>query len=177
MCCQQAIIHLLSFMQLKGTIQNAVVKNSLSSFHFSVSCCLMTFSVPGLHDIFDRVLNEIGSGVGTEICEETRSNRMKPVPKYHIIRHEFHTGHNDSKSLFGYRSAESNIYRVGQTQLGSFFIISNQSIQQHTGKWESTYRQQKVLSHFPVCCLIDWLLMIKNCLIESGPPVLWCMPA
>jgi hypothetical protein len=32
------------------------------------------------------------------------------------------------------------------------------------------YRQQKVLSHFPVCCWIDWLLMIKNCLIESGPP-------
>jgi hypothetical protein len=31
------------------------------------------------------------------------------------------------------------------------------------------YRQQKVLSHFPVCCWIDWLLMIKNCLIESGP--------
>jgi hypothetical protein len=25
-------------------------------------------------------------------------------------------------------------------------------------------------SHFPVCCWIDWLLMIKNCLIESGPP-------
>jgi hypothetical protein len=33
------------------------------------------------------------------------------------------------------------------------------------------YRQQKVLSHFPVCCWIDWLLTIKNCLIESGPPV------
>jgi hypothetical protein len=32
------------------------------------------------------------------------------------------------------------------------------------------YRQQKVLSPFPVCCWIDWLLMIKNCLIESGPP-------
>jgi hypothetical protein len=32
------------------------------------------------------------------------------------------------------------------------------------------YRQQKLLSHFPVCCWIDWLLMIKNCLIESGPP-------
>jgi hypothetical protein len=32
------------------------------------------------------------------------------------------------------------------------------------------YRQQQVLSHFPVCCWIDWLLMIKNCLIESGPP-------
>jgi hypothetical protein len=36
------------------------------------------------------------------------------------------------------------------------------------------YRQQKVLSHFPVCCWIDWLLMIKNydqnCLIESGSP-------
>jgi hypothetical protein len=32
------------------------------------------------------------------------------------------------------------------------------------------YRQQKVLSHFPVCCWIDWLLMIKNCLIESGTP-------
>jgi hypothetical protein len=32
------------------------------------------------------------------------------------------------------------------------------------------YRQQKVLSHFPVCCWIDWLLMIKKCLIESGPP-------
>jgi hypothetical protein len=34
----------------------------------------------------------------------------------------------------------------------------------------ATYRQQKVLSHFPVCCWTDWLLMIKNCLIESGPP-------
>jgi hypothetical protein len=32
------------------------------------------------------------------------------------------------------------------------------------------YRQQKVLSHFPVFCWIDCLLMIKNCLIESGPP-------
>jgi hypothetical protein len=31
------------------------------------------------------------------------------------------------------------------------------------------YRQQKVLSHFPVCCWIDCYLMIKNCLIESGP--------
>jgi hypothetical protein len=29
---------------------------------------------------------------------------------------------------------------------------------------------EKVLSHFAVCCWIDWLLMIKNCLIESGPP-------
>jgi hypothetical protein len=27
----------------------------------------------------------------------------------------------------------------------------------------------KVLSHFPVCCWIDWLLMINNFLIESGP--------
>jgi hypothetical protein len=27
-----------------------------------------------------------------------------------------------------------------------------------------------VLSHFPVCFWIDWLLMIKNCLIESGTP-------
>jgi hypothetical protein len=35
------------------------------------------------------------------------------------------------------------------------------------------YRQQKVLSHFPVCCWIDWLLMIKNCLIESGPPCIY----
>jgi hypothetical protein len=26
----------------------------------------------------------------------------------------------------------------------------------------------KVLSHCPVCCWIDWLLMIKNCLIESA---------
>jgi hypothetical protein len=33
--------------------------------------------------------------------------------------------------------------------------------------------QQKVLSHFPVCCWIDWLLMIKNCLIESGPPCIF----
>jgi hypothetical protein len=32
------------------------------------------------------------------------------------------------------------------------------------------YRQQKVLCHFPVGCWIDWLLMIKNFLIESGPP-------
>jgi hypothetical protein len=32
------------------------------------------------------------------------------------------------------------------------------------------YRQQKVLYHFPVCCWIDWLLMIKNCLVDSGPP-------
>jgi hypothetical protein len=32
------------------------------------------------------------------------------------------------------------------------------------------YRQQKVLSHFAVCSWDDWLLMIKNCLIESGPP-------
>jgi hypothetical protein len=36
------------------------------------------------------------------------------------------------------------------------------------------YRQQKVLFHFPVCCWIDWLLMIKNCLIESGPPCSTC---
>jgi hypothetical protein len=35
---------------------------------------------------------------------------------------------------------------------------------------DAIYRQQKVLSHFLVCCWIDWLLMIKNCLIESGPP-------
>jgi hypothetical protein len=26
------------------------------------------------------------------------------------------------------------------------------------------------LAHFPVCCWTDWLLIIKNCLIESGPP-------
>jgi hypothetical protein len=30
-------------------------------------------------------------------------------------------------------------------------------------------RQQNVLSQFPVCFCIYWLLMIKNCLIESGP--------
>jgi hypothetical protein len=24
-----------------------------------------------------------------------------------------------------------------------------------------------------VCCWIDWLLMIKNCLIESGPPCMF----
>jgi hypothetical protein len=35
------------------------------------------------------------------------------------------------------------------------------------------YRQQKVLSHFPVCCWIDWLLMTKNCLIESGTPCIF----
>jgi hypothetical protein len=35
------------------------------------------------------------------------------------------------------------------------------------------YRQQKVLSHFPVCCWIDLLLTIKNCIIESGPPCRW----
>jgi hypothetical protein len=33
------------------------------------------------------------------------------------------------------------------------------------------FRQQKILSHFPVCCWIDWLLIIKNYIIESGPPV------
>jgi hypothetical protein len=38
------------------------------------------------------------------------------------------------------------------------------------------YRQQKVLSHFPVCCWVDWLLMIKNCLIESGPSCISHMP-
>jgi hypothetical protein len=32
----------------------------------------------------------------------------------------------------------------------------------------SIYRQQKVLSRFPVCCWIDWSLMIKSCLIESA---------
>jgi hypothetical protein len=32
------------------------------------------------------------------------------------------------------------------------------------------YREQKVLPHFLVCCWIAWLLMIKNCPIESGPP-------
>jgi hypothetical protein len=42
--------------------------------------------------------------------------------------------------------------------------INNQSMA------AAIYRQQKVLSHFPVCCWIDWLLMFKNCLIESGPP-------
>jgi hypothetical protein len=24
-----------------------------------------------------------------------------------------------------------------------------------------------------VCCWIEWLLMIKNCLIESGPPCIY----
>jgi hypothetical protein len=50
----------------------------------------------------------------------------------------------------------------GPDSIRQFLIINNKSIQQHTG-------QQKVLSHFPVCCSIDWLLMIKNCLIEPGP--------
>jgi hypothetical protein len=54
-----------------------------------------------------------------------------------------------------------------------FLIINKQSIQQHTGMAAAIYRQQKVLSHFPVCCWIDWLLMIKSYLIESGPP---CIP-
>jgi hypothetical protein len=53
-----------------------------------------------------------------------------------------------------------SIYRVGQTQLGSFLWQMAAAI----------YRQQKLLSHFPVCCWIDWLLMIKNYIIESGPP-------
>jgi hypothetical protein len=44
-------------------------------------------------------------------------------------------------------------------------------VQQHTAA--AIYRQQKVLSHFPVCCWIDWLLMTKNCLIESGTPCTW----
>jgi hypothetical protein len=64
----------------------------------------------------------------------------------------------------------------GPDSIRQFLIINNQSIQQHMGKWESTfaiYRQQKVLSHLPVCCWIDWLLMIKNCLIESGPPCIY----
>jgi hypothetical protein len=64
-------------------------------------------------------------------------------------------------------------YRVGQTQLGSFWsLITNQSNNtRENGKVPAAiYRQQKVLYHFPVCCWIDWLLMIKNCLIESGPP-------
>jgi hypothetical protein len=41
------------------------------------------------------------------------------------------------------------------------------------GSCHAIYRQQKVLSHFRVCCCIDWLLMIKNCLIQSGPPCIF----
>jgi hypothetical protein len=44
-----------------------------------------------------------------------------------------------------------------------FLTINNQSIQQHTGKY-------LLLSIAAIYRLIDWLLMIKNCLIESGPP-------
>jgi hypothetical protein len=66
------------------------------------------------------------------------------------------------------------VYRVGQTQLGSFWSLkTNQTNNtRENGKVPAAaiYRQQKVLSHFPVCCWIDWLLMIKNCLIESGSP-------
>jgi hypothetical protein len=65
----------------------------------------------------------------------------------------------------------------GPASIRQFLIINNQSIQQHTGKWESIfccrwmaasiYRQQKVLSHFPVCCWIDCLLMIKSCHLST----------
>jgi hypothetical protein len=62
----------------------------------------------------------------------------------------------------------------GPDSIRQFFIINNQSIQQHTGKWESTFCCLFCL----FCCfpfsrvLLDCLviLMIKNCLIESGPP-------
>jgi hypothetical protein len=65
--------------------------------------------------------------------------------------------------------------QVGQTQLGSFWsLMTNQSNNtRENGKAAAIYRQQKVFSHFPVCCWIDWLLIIKNCLIESGPPYIW----
>jgi hypothetical protein len=60
--------------------------------------------------------------------------------------------------------------RVCQTQLGSFWsLITDQSNNtRENGKVPfvaaAIYRQQKVLSHFPVCCWIDRLLMIKYCL-------------
>jgi hypothetical protein len=60
------------------------------------------------------------------------------------------------------------IIQGGPDSIRQFLIINNQSIQQQMAA--AIYRQQKVLSHFPVRCWIHWLLMIKNCLIESGPP-------
>jgi hypothetical protein len=63
-------------------------------------------------------------------------------------------------------------YRVGQTQLGRFWsLIANQSNNtRENGEVPFVVdRWQLPSSHFPVCCWIDWLLMIKNCLIESGP--------
>jgi hypothetical protein len=65
-----------------------------------------------------------------------------------------------------------------QTQLGSFWsIITNQSNNtRQNGKvpfvvdrWQlpDSIRQFLIINNQS---LIDWLLMIKNCLIESGPP-------
>jgi hypothetical protein len=56
------------------------------------------------------------------------------------------------------------LYRVGQTQLGSFLsLITNQSNNtRENGKVPFVYRQQNVLFHFPVCCWIDSLLMITK---------------
>jgi hypothetical protein len=58
-------------------------------------------------------------------------------------------------------------YMFRPTWPSSVFFSLNRSREKQKA---AIYRQQKVLSHFPVCCWIDWLLMIKNCLIESGPP-------
>jgi hypothetical protein len=61
--------------------------------------------------------------------------------------------------LVKWRPCLLNVLKVSQEQAVEAYKMA-----------AAIYRQQKVLSHFPVCCSIDWLLMIKDCLIESGPP-------
>jgi hypothetical protein len=67
---------------------------------------------------------------------------------------------------------------VGQTQLGNFLSsITNQSNNtRENGKvpfvvdrWQraAIYQQQKVLSHFPVCCWIDWFFYLIIAFLQS----------
>jgi hypothetical protein len=77
---------------------------------------------------------------------------------------------NQSENCFAYIGRP--LYRVGQTQLGSSWsLTTNQS--NNTGENGKVPFVSIVPSidicHFPLCCWIDWLLMIKSCLIESGP--------
>jgi hypothetical protein len=82
------------------------------------------------------------------------------------------------RSISPYRLQKFDLFQYtgyiqgGPDSIRQFLIINNQSIQQHTAKWESTFCCEGSC-HLPVCCWIDWLLMIKNCLIESDPPCIY----
>jgi hypothetical protein len=105
---------------------------------------------------------------GVSPLKSTASWNMTPCSTLKVNR-RFGETHRFHKASYGKENRWKVAYFILKTEAINSSETSDDLLLFQT-LFSCIYRQQKVLSHFPVCCWIDWLLMIKYCLIESGPP-------